>query len=112
MSPYGYQTTRSPHYSDHMKVMKAATTALKAEYGTQYKYGPIHEVIYQAGGSSVDWAYEVMNVKYSFALELRDTGRYAFLLPADQIMPTNKETWAGLNAMAFSIAKEFPVQAK
>jgi murein tripeptide amidase MpaA len=109
MSPYGYTKKQAQHYGDHMKVMKAATTALKAEYGTEYKYGPIQKVIYQAGGSSVDWVYEKMNVKYSFALELRDTGRFAFLLPVDQIMPTNKETWAGVNAMAFSIAKEYPV---
>ncbi len=111
MSPYGYTKRQAKDYDDHMKVMKAAITALGAEYGTQYKYGPIQKVIYQAGGSSVDWAYEKLNVKYSFALELRDTGRYAFLLPVDQIMPTNKETWAGLNAMAFFIAKEYPVKA-
>ena len=38
--------------------MKAATTALKAEYGTHYRYGPIHKVIYQAGGGSGDYIYE------------------------------------------------------
>ena len=26
-----------------------------------------------------------MNIKYSFALELRDTGRHGFMLPVDQI---------------------------
>ena len=73
-----------------MRVMKAATTALKAEYGTHYRYGPIHKVIYQAGGGSNDYIYEALGVKYSFALELRDTGRYAFLLPKEQILPTVK----------------------
>ena len=79
-----------PDYGDHMRVMKAATTALKAEYGTHYRYGPIHKVIYQAGGGSNDYIYEALGVKYSFALELRDTGRYAFLLPKEQILPTVK----------------------
>ena len=120
--------------------MKAATTALKSEYGTHYRYGPIHKVIYQAGGGSGDYIYDVLGVKYSFALELRDTGRYAFLLPVEQILPTVKvrkakqlthidhctvmhtscimsklclclqETWSGLQAMAFSIGKEYPVR--
>ena len=90
MSPYGYKKAQCPDYADHLRVMKAATTALKSEYGTHYRYGPIHKVIYQAGGGSGDYIYEVLGVKYSFALELRDTGRYAFLLPVDQILPTVK----------------------
>ncbi len=32
----------------------------------------------------MDWAYAVEGVKYSYALELRDTGRHGFLLPASQ----------------------------
>ena len=76
-------------------------------YGTQYRYGPIAEVIYQAAGSSVDWAYAKENVKYSYALELRDTGRHGFLLPAAQIGPTCTETYAGLKAMVNEMAKEF-----
>lgn len=49
----------------------------------------------QASGGSIDWSYN-NGVKYSFAFELRDTGRYGFLLPANQIIPTATETWLGL----------------
>ena len=28
-----------------------------------------------------------------FSMELRDTGLYGFLLPADQIIETSEETW-------------------
>ena len=38
-------------------------------------------------GSSTDWAHQV-GVKYPYALELRDTGTFGFLLPASQIRPT------------------------
>jgi len=31
-------------------------------------------------------------VTYSYALELRDTGRYGFMLPANQIRPSGEET--------------------
>lgn len=48
-----------------------------------------------ASGASVDWAYQ-RGIKYSFAFELRDTGEYGFLLPADQIVSTARETWYAL----------------
>ena len=44
-------------------------------------------------GSSVDWTYDELGVKYSFAVELRDQGEYGFLIPADQIIPNCKENW-------------------
>ncbi|KAL0155627.1 hypothetical protein M9458_049890, partial [Cirrhinus mrigala] len=49
----------------------------------------------QASGTSVDWAY-LRGIKYSFAFELRDTGKYGFLLPANQIVSTARETWYAL----------------
>lgn len=51
-------------------------------------------------GSTGDWASGVLGVKYSYALELRDKGRYGFLLPANQIIPTGIETFAAMKAMA------------
>lgn len=51
-------------------------------------------------GSTIDWAYGVLGVRYAFALELRDKGRYGFMLPAYQIAPTGKETFAAIKAMA------------
>lgn len=50
-----------------------------------------------AGGSS-DWAYDAEGIQYAFALELRDTGNYGFLLPKEQIIPTGEETFAGITA--------------
>lgn len=51
-------------------------------------------------GSTGDWASGVLGVKYSYALELRDKGRYGFILPANQIIPTGHETFAAMKAMA------------
>ena len=50
-----------------------------------------------AGGSS-DWAYDSAGIQYAYALELRDTGNYGFLLPPEQIIPTGEETFAGIVA--------------
>jgi hypothetical protein len=53
-----------------------------------------------ASGSSVDWTYGAEKIKYSYAVELRDTGEYGFLLPADQIIPSGKETLEAMKALS------------
>lgn len=76
--------------------MRGAVSAIRAVHGTSFKSGTICKVIYQAAGSSVDWTNDVLGADYSFAVELRDTGRYGFVLPADQIIPSGQETIAGV----------------
>jgi len=56
-----------------------------------------------ASGSSIDWAYDKANAKIAFALELRDTGQYGFILPPSQIKPACLETWAGIKATLDSL---------
>ena len=63
--------------------------------GTQYTHGNIGATIYVASGNTVDWTYGTANVTFSYAVELRDTGEYGFLLPEDQIIPSGEETLAG-----------------
>ncbi|XP_053319190.1 carboxypeptidase A2-like [Spea bombifrons] len=93
--PYGYKCTNPAHYTELNTVGRSAAAALSSLYGTQYKVGTICSTIYQASGGSIDWTYDI-GIKYSFAFELRDTGRYGFLLPATQILPTAQETYLGL----------------
>ncbi|KAM8974606.1 carboxypeptidase A2-like [Pelodytes ibericus] len=93
--PYGYKCTNPAHFTELNNVGKAAATALSSLYGTKYTVGTICSTIYQASGGSIDWTYDI-GIKYSFAFELRDTGRYGFLLPATQILPTAQETYVGL----------------
>ena len=54
-------------------------------------------------GSTMDWAYKVLGVRYAFALELRDEGEFGVALPTDQIMPTGMETFAAIKAMAAAL---------
>ncbi|KAJ6656346.1 hypothetical protein lerEdw1_003849 [Lerista edwardsae] len=98
MYPFGYKCSNTKDYKELDDVGKAAASALTSLYGTSYKVGPICSVIYQASGGSIDWSYDY-GIKYSFAFELRDTGRYGFLLPANQIIPTAQETWLGLKTI-------------
>lgn len=45
-----------------------------------------------ASGSSLDWVRGNLGAPYAYVWELRDTGRYGFLLPANQIIDTGEET--------------------
>ncbi|EUB53868.1 Carboxypeptidase A1 [Echinococcus granulosus] len=96
--PYGYKEEPASDQKELDQLAQSAVTALASLYGTKYKYGSIIKAIYQASGSSIDWAYN-QGIKYSFTFELRDTGRYGFLLPASQIVPTAQETWLGLRVI-------------
>jgi len=76
--------------------------ALQAVHGTRYQYGPIATTIYPASGSSADYTYAA-GVLYSYGVELRDTGRFGFLLPPEQIRPTGEETLAAVLVWAATI---------
>lgn len=97
MSPYGYScTVTAADNSELVSLVNGYANAARVPYGTRYRAGPICTTIYQATGSSVDYSYDVSKIKYSFTTELRDTGTYGFVLPANQILPTSIESWAGL----------------
>lgn len=49
----------------------------------------------------------VLDIPYSFGMELRDTGEYGFLLPPEQILPTAEETWAFHVSAANIIINEY-----
>ncbi|XP_026167317.1 carboxypeptidase A5 [Mastacembelus armatus] len=96
--PYGYTTTAVKDQPELHSLAKKAITDLASLYGTRYRYGSIISTIYQASGGTIDWTYN-QGIKYSYTFELRDTGRYGFILPANQILPTARETWLALMAI-------------
>ncbi|TPX33481.1 hypothetical protein SmJEL517_g03601 [Synchytrium microbalum] len=106
MYPYGSDCDATP--KDKKKLQAggdAAAKAIKATHGTSYAVGSICNIIYQASGSSTDYMYAMGNVTYSYAVELRDTGRYGFLLPKTQIIPSGEETFAGLLSLTEYLIK-------
>ncbi|XP_032378929.1 carboxypeptidase A1 [Etheostoma spectabile] len=96
--PYGYTETPCKDQAELHSLAKKAITDLASLYGTSYRYGSIINTIYQASGNTIDWTYD-KGIKYSYTFELRDTGRYGFILPANQIIPTATETWLALMAI-------------
>ncbi|XP_071563448.1 zinc carboxypeptidase-like isoform X2 [Temnothorax nylanderi] len=74
------------HRDDNIVIYKA----LKKRYNTRYEIGSIND-FYQLSGSSVDYVYHVFRKPIVFLYKLRDKGRYGFLLPPEQIIPTGEE---------------------
>ncbi|KXS20897.1 peptidase M14, carboxypeptidase A [Gonapodya prolifera JEL478] len=107
MSPWGY--TCSDDTVDENRQVAAAQKAVKAlaeVNGKRFAAGPICRTIYPASGSSTDWVYGTANVTYSYGVELRDTGAHGFVLPASEILPSGKEMWAAVTALAEFVAKD------
>lgn len=64
--------------------------AIAAIDGQQYEVGASGSTLYLSSGDSRDWAKHI-GIKYAYIAELRDTGRFGFLLPAKFIVDTAKE---------------------
>lgn len=99
-SAYGYTCDKVPENNDELQTLAGTfVDALQSVHNTPYEYGPICSTIYQTPGSSVDYAQDVIGADYVFTAELRDTGNYGFILPAEQIVPSGEETWEGVKAL-------------
>lgn len=64
---------------------------MKAISGTKYSVGSSGSLLYPASGASDDWAKGRLGIKYTYTIELRDSGRYGFILPAEFIEGTAQE---------------------
>ncbi|KAJ9590275.1 hypothetical protein L9F63_027886 [Diploptera punctata] len=94
--PYGHSQEKVSNYNELLSLGNEAAAALAKNNGTRYTVGNIYDAIYPASGGSMDWVRGTFNTPYTYTWELRDTGRYGFLLPAEQIIETAEET---LNAL-------------
>lgn len=75
--------------------------------GKEYQVGSSGSLLYPAAGASDDWA-KSLGIKYSYTVELRDTGRYGFILPADQIQKASMEAME----MVFAVARAVDADRK
>lgn len=70
-----------------------------------YSVGPSGSLLYPAAGASDDWAKSI-GIKYTYTVELRDNGRYGFVLPASYIQPTAKEALQFVRTVAVAVQEE------
>ncbi|RYP51654.1 hypothetical protein DL768_003052 [Monosporascus sp. mg162] len=98
--PYGYDCNLVvPDDRALNALASAGQSAIQGVSGTSYTVGNSCRHLYATTGSGPDYVYGVGGAAYSYTIELRDKGNYGFTLPASQIQPTVRETWAGVVAM-------------
>ncbi|KAM9610119.1 zinc finger CCCH domain-containing protein 13 isoform 9-T18 [Trichechus inunguis] len=103
--PYSYNRSKS---KDHKELSLVASEAVRAiesiSRNTKYTHGSGAESLYLAPGGSDDWIYD-LGIKYSFTIELRDTGRFGFLLPERFIKPTCQEAVAAVSKIVWHVIR-------
>ena len=96
--PYAHTTESSAHLGTHMRVLRQIQQAVYQTEGVHYEIGPLSTSLYVGSGFGIDFAYDKCAIVHSYLVELRDRGQRGFVLPPDEIMPTARETLAGLHA--------------
>lgn len=95
-SPYGYScTAQASNQAKQNTLASGVRSAIAAVHGTRFTAGPTCSTLYATNGGSNDYFTDVTQAEFAWAIELRDTGSYGFTLPANQIIPSGEESWAG-----------------
>lgn len=69
-----------------------------------FKVGPSGSLLYPAAGASDDYAKSI-GIKYTYTVELRDEGRYGFVLPATFIHTAAEEAQIFVHTVAQAVAE-------
>ncbi|XP_048480767.1 carboxypeptidase B isoform X2 [Plutella xylostella] len=102
--PWGYDSVVPPDYQQLDIVGKDVARAIQQTGGSEYSVGSSSGLLYPAAGGSDDWA-KAKGIKYTYTIELSDTGRYGFILPVSYIEPVARESLAGLRVLAAAVNK-------
>lgn len=94
MSPWAWTAALPPDNGVFDELDLAIQASIRSVNGLTYNEGPVYTTIYPAAGNALDWSYGVRGV-LGMTIELRDTGTFGFVLPANQIVPTGEENLAG-----------------
>lgn len=71
--------------------------------GVKYTVGSSATTLYPAAGGSDDWAKGIAGIKYAYTIEMGDTGRYGFVLPAKFIQNNGKDGYTFADTLARAI---------
>lgn len=77
----------------------AAAIRAASDIDANYTFGPCGVTVYIATGTALDHVYEVGGAEFAYTVELRDRGKFGFILPPEQIRPNVVEQWAGQKTM-------------
>ncbi|KJH51646.1 zinc carboxypeptidase [Dictyocaulus viviparus] len=112
--PFSHQRKTVPEdISDIEQVGRKALNALENVYGTKYRFGTGADILYPSSGGSDDWAKGKIGAKYVYLMELRPSEEVwdGFILDSRQLIPTGRETWAGIKVViqaVLNLKREMP----
>jgi len=97
--PWGYARRDTLDKKDLHNLGVKGAQAVRSLSGRKYSVGSAAKMLYPAAGGSDDWAKGSAGIKYSYTIELPDTGRYGFILPASKAKGVGQEAVALAKAM-------------
>ncbi|KAK1994138.1 zinc carboxypeptidase [Colletotrichum falcatum] len=108
LAPTGFNCTYYiPTLGQHIALAQIASDAIREVEGVTFTYGPSCATLYPTTGGSFDYAHAVGKADWSYLVELRDTGEYGFILPAQQIKGSATEQWEGVKVMLSLLDETF-----
>merc|ERR1719382_1527423 len=96
ISSYGYTTRTNPRSTEYRAIGRLIQTAIRSSGGNTWREGPIAQVLYQASGSTVDYADANGALGICFELRPSGSGGGGFAPPASDILPGARESFAGI----------------
>ncbi|VDB95659.1 unnamed protein product [Peniophora sp. CBMAI 1063] len=104
-TPFSFSCSKTPRDAeDLLEAAHGAAFAVRGTHGAAFTTGSLCETLYKAGGNVVDWMYKALGVRWSFAVHLRDTGTYGFMLPPEWIRVVGEETSGMVSYLAKFVA--------
>jgi len=105
LSPWGYTSAvpAEPTQSVFTRLNGDMAREIRGQSGMTYIGGPSNTTIYPASGTVPDWAFGDQGI-LSWTIELRDTGAYGFVAPAEAIVPTGHENYRAVLTLLDYIA--------
>ncbi|XP_042856184.1 carboxypeptidase B-like [Penaeus japonicus] len=105
--PWGYSKKETaPDTEELIEKGRVFADAARARHDKVYTVVNSAGDLYTASGATDDWAKGVLEVKYTYTLELRDEGFHGFDLDPSHILPCSEEVWDGLRALLKEILAE------
>jgi len=103
--PYGYDVMSYP--SDYNDLKQLAVKAASKCKRYQYTVGNSADLLYPAAGGSDDWAKAEAGIKYSYTIELPDSGRHGFILPSSHINPVGEDIFPAIQVLANHVSSSY-----
>ncbi|KAI3323651.1 hypothetical protein HD806DRAFT_543878 [Xylariaceae sp. AK1471] len=110
LSPFGYkETLYAPELGKWTEAARMVSDVMRdsSDDLTTYTFGPSGATLYATTGAAPDHVYSIGGAEFSYTIELRDTGKYGFVLPPELIRPTAEEQWVGQKVLWSLLDEEF-----